>query len=192
MRTRTARRWTIVFAGALISLGVALPVTAAEERGPEIQYVDVGFDPDDRPYDETSCCQQDPDIRTTTRKLWVDGRERAWLTIKFQAYETFIGYWSVIARLDSRGGPRADYRMTIRDDASRVRCWIASRRSSAVRRGTSAPRPVQREACDLPGAARVRAPGQADQVEVVLTGRGPGEGSEPSTEEYAPDDGGYV
>ncbi|MEX2405751.1 MAG: hypothetical protein WD834_00290 [Actinomycetota bacterium] len=192
MHTRSAPRWTIVFAGALMLLGVAPPVTASEARGPEIQYVDVGYDPDDRNYDETSCCQQDPDIRWTSRKLWVDGRDRTWLTIKFQAYETFIGYWSVIAWLDTRGGPGADYRMMVRDDGTRVRCWIRSRRSSAVRRGQVR----QGLFSGLPATCRVPLQfvrrDKRIRWRLVSPAEVPGEGSEPSTDEYAPDNGWYV
>jgi hypothetical protein len=192
MRTRSAQRWIIVFTGALMVLGVAPPASAANERAPEIQYVDVGYDPDDRNYDETSCCQQDPDIRWTSRKLWVDGRDRGWLTIKFQAYETFIGYWSVITWLDTRGGPGADYRLMVRDDATRVRCWIRSRRSSAIQRGQA------RQGLHSGSPATCRVPlgfvrrDKRIRWRLSSPAEVPGEGSQPSSDEYAPDVGWYV
>ena len=173
-------------------LGIAPPMTATVARGREIEYVDVGHDPNDRNYDETSCCQQDPDIRWTTRKLWVDERDRAWLTIKFQAYEIFTGYWSVIARLDSRGGPRADYRLQVRDDGSVVTCSITSRRTSDVRRGQarqglSSGRPAT---CRVPLGFVHR--DKRIRWRLFSPAEVPGEGSEPSSDEYAPDRGWYA
>lgn len=91
-------------------------------------YVDKGLDPDDRPIDRTSCCQQDPDIRSSTRRVWEDKAGRRWLSVNFRAYEVLSGYWSVIARLDSRGGKFAEYRMTIYDDGvGQAGCYLGSR-----------------------------------------------------------------
>lgn len=95
--------------------------------GSAFGYLDKGLDPDDRPIDRTSCCQQDPDIRSSTRRIWEDGAGTRWLSVDFRAFEVLSGYWSVIARLDSRGGRFADYRMTIYDDGvGQAGCYLGS------------------------------------------------------------------
>jgi hypothetical protein len=192
VRRYTAAVSAVVIASLLAPAFLVPAASAAEQSGPEVHYADVGFDPDDRPVDETSCCQQDPDIRWTNRKVWIDRRERAWLTITFQAYEIFTGYWSVIARLDSRGGPRADYRMPVRDGGSLVECSITSIRSSVTRQGTA------RQALSDGRPATCRVPlsfirrDKRIRWRLVSPPEVPGEGSEPGIYEYAPDSGWYV
>jgi len=115
-------------------------------------YRSTGFDPNDRPVDKSSCCQQDPDLRSTTRKVWVDKNERAWLSITFRAYERLIGYWTVFVKLDTRGGQFADWRMRIRDPANgRPGCGV---RKPHAREGHhayySSPRDGSRATCRVP------------------------------------------
>jgi hypothetical protein len=161
--------------------------SAATELGPAAQYADMGFDPDDRPIDETSCCQQDPDIRSTKRKVWVDADGRSWLVVRFRSFEPLIGYWTVVARLDSRGDSRADYRMTFSDSGdSRVRCEIRSR-SSPPERGRGI---LESDG----GGCRVPL-GMVRPTKVIrwrLFSPAGVEGSEPRIDEYAPDHGWYV
>jgi hypothetical protein len=89
--------------------------TQASRQALGFGYADTGLDADDRPVDHTSCCQQDPDIKSTTRRVWADEAGRRWLTITFVAYDQLIPYWSVYVPIDSRGGPGIDYKVLIFD-----------------------------------------------------------------------------
>jgi hypothetical protein len=92
-------------------------LTALATPASAFGYRDRGFDPDDR--------SSAPDIRSTTRKVWVGPRGRAWLTIRLDAYGAFGLYWETIVRLDTRGGPLTDQRMTLGWlDLSGQRCQV--------------------------------------------------------------------
>src|SRR6476620_871626 len=98
----------LVLSGAVIA---ADPAAAVPGR---VLYRDTGFDPDDVPIDPGSCCQQDPDIQSSTRTVTISGARRT-LFITFRTYEALKGYWTVNARLDTRGGPLVDAGMSIHD-----------------------------------------------------------------------------
>ena len=87
---------------ALLSL-LILPAGAGIAAG----YEDTGYDPDDR-----AIVASDPDIASTTRRVWRKHSGR-FLSIVLRAYEEFGIYWRVKARLDSRGGPRVDYTLSL-------------------------------------------------------------------------------
>jgi hypothetical protein len=124
-RNLRARALTAGASVLLVATAMTTPPPVATAAGSTFGYKHVGFDPDDRPIDPTSCCQQDPDIRSTMRRVWEDAGGRRWLTIKFRAYEWLIGYWSVTARLDSRGGRSYDYRLTLWDDGlGQAGCYL--------------------------------------------------------------------
>ena len=91
-----------IVSSALLSL-LVLPASAGIAAG----YEDTGYDPDDR-----DIVASDPDIASTTRRVWRKHSGR-FLTIIVRAYEEFGIYWSVKARLDSRGGPRVDYTLVL-------------------------------------------------------------------------------
>jgi hypothetical protein len=187
LRWHTATACTLAAVCLVAAFAPAPIASAADELGPLVRYADVGFDPDDRPIDETSCCQQDPDIRSTKRKVWVDAEGRSWLLVRFHSYEPLIGYWTVVARLDSRGDSRADYRLSFSDPGdSRVRCEIRSR-SSPPERG--------RGILENDGGG-CRVPLQMVRPTKVIRWRlfspAGSEGSEPRIDEYAPDQGWYA
>ena len=95
------RRSMLVVAALLaITLGLAQP-------GLAFGYRDTGFDPRDR--------TGDPDIRSTTRKVRAGPEGRAWLVVDIRVYESFSSYWSATAKLDSRKGRFADYRLSFGD-----------------------------------------------------------------------------
>jgi len=111
---------------------IALAVPAASAFG----YRDIGYDPDDIPRDPTSCCQQDPDIRSTTRKVRAAGDGRAWLSITVRIFEEFLGYWDMRVQLDSRGGSRVDYKMKIWDTGTgEAGCTVRRRGRSRATSG---------------------------------------------------------
>ena len=75
-RVRMTEMWAVMaLSAALVAVGLIIP-TPSEAR--TIRYIDRGHDPNDVPVDPTSCCQQDPDIRSTTRTVWVDEQGRRW------------------------------------------------------------------------------------------------------------------
>ncbi|HTG48651.1 MAG TPA: hypothetical protein VK646_13460 [Actinomycetota bacterium] len=83
----------------------------------------VGFDPDDRPR-----LGSDPDLRSTWRTVRRGPHGHGWLTVAFRAYEPLGVFWFVNVFLDTRGGPRWDYRMNLIDaDLSGRGCWLRSR-----------------------------------------------------------------
>jgi hypothetical protein len=120
----------LVVVGAMTVLGTS----PADAFG----YKATRLDPDDRPVDESSCCQQDPDIRSSTRKVWVDASARAWLSVTFRTYEALLGYWTVYVKLDTRGGPYAEWRMRIRDTGTGL-AGCSIRKPRVSRRGYYAP-----------------------------------------------------
>jgi hypothetical protein len=92
----------MVAAACLALLIVPLDAGAVSAFG----YRDKGLDPDDR-----KAIGYDPDVRSTTRRVWQSPNGWRFLSVKFRAYEELGVYWGVNARLDSRRGPRADYIM---------------------------------------------------------------------------------
>ena len=118
---------------ALALIGLVVPSPSYATDGRTVRYTDTGVDADDVPVDPTSCCVQDPDIRSTTRTVWVDARGRRWLTVHFRTYEAFLGYWSVRIFLDTRGGPRFDASIRIFDSPPHG-CFFR-RRGSTRREG---------------------------------------------------------
>lgn len=184
-------RWIVALVFVSVMCG---PLPAALAGEPQVRYEDTGYDPDDRPIDETSCCQQDPDIRASTRKIWVDRLGHGLLTINFRAFEYLRGYWTVIARLDSRGGPRADYRMKLyeRGDGP-IFCWTISRRSSSRQHGEARWLPNSAAsavgaACDVP----LRFIRRDKRIRWWLFSPLGFEGKESRIDEFAPDRGWYV
>lgn len=123
---RATRTWGLAPVLALASLAVFVPSSHA---GPprQILYVDARADPNDRPIDHSSCCQQDPDIRTSTRTVLVDADGRRWLSIRFRAYEILQTYWKVVVHLDARGSVREEGRMVIADLLGDLVCAYRAR-----------------------------------------------------------------
>jgi hypothetical protein len=179
------RLFVITF--TVTSLGMIQPATAANQAVPHIRYRDTGLDPDDVPVDQTSCCQQDPDIRLSTRKVWVDTRSRPWLTISFVTYEPLDDYWGVRVFLDTRGGARYDATMSISDPGTGPAGCTFLRRGFTRRDGTYR---------DTDDQAFCRVPlgwvASTKRIRWRLFSRGGGEGTGPAIDEYAPDMGWYV
>jgi hypothetical protein len=88
--------------GGIICVGLLLSMPTA------LAYRDVGHDPDDRPAVGT-----DPDIRSTTRRVFTDAVGHHWFRVTFSAYEQLTPPWNVSARLDTEQGPKQDYVMFI-------------------------------------------------------------------------------
>jgi hypothetical protein len=86
----------------LISAFLTMPGSAAA-------YQDTGYDPDDR-----AVVGDDPDIRSTTRRVALAGDGRV-LKIKVRAYEDLGVWWRMEVLLDSRRGPRFDFRLVLRN-----------------------------------------------------------------------------
>lgn len=148
-------------------------------------YVDKGLDPDDRPIDRTSCCQQDPDIRSSTRRVWEGKAGRRWLSVSFRAYEPLSGYWSVTVGLDSRGGRFVDHWMHFGDDGlGQTSCFLGS----GKRLGTyHAPRFGDRASCRVP----LRWVAPSKHIRWKLFSPKGFEGTGVRIDEYAPDRGWY-
>lgn len=108
------------------ALIAVLTVALVVQAGPVLadrDYTDFGWDPEDSGGGFL-------DIRTSQRKVWtseVDGRR--WLIVRFTSNGEYQFIWQVRAGLDSRGGPRADYIMTIAewDQAPDSRCNVHPR-----------------------------------------------------------------
>ena len=126
----------LIFAGVLVSL--FLPASTATSLTPSnLVYIDTGFDADDIPDEQgAEDFQRDPDIRSTTRKVLVEDAGGRSLSLVVHIYRYFVGYWRIVVRLDSRGGPHADARMTLSDDgAGTARCRVRFRSSGEAHRG---------------------------------------------------------
>ena len=127
----------LIFATLFVSL--ILPASAASSlTQSDLVYIDTGFDADDIPDEQgADDFQRDPDIRSTTRKVTVEDAGGRSLSVVVKTYEAFLGYWRIVARLDSRGGPRADARMTLSDDgAGTFGCRVRFLSSREAHRGT--------------------------------------------------------
>jgi hypothetical protein len=124
---------------AAVCLSLVLPVPAANPMPRvDILYADTGFDPDDVPDDQgAESSQRDPDVRSTTRKASARPTGGRSLSIVVRTFERFYGYWTIVVRLDSRGGPHADVRMRLSDDgAGTASCRVRSLSSGVSREGT--------------------------------------------------------
>ena len=189
MSERAGRAWCVILALAATAVLILPASAAATVRGTDVRYVDVGFDPDDRPVDQGSCCQQDPDIRSTRRKVWVDTHDRRWLSVAFRSYEPLLAYWTVIVRLDTRAGPRVDARMAIFDPGtSPPGCWVRFRSMGPRREGGyHAPVFGDRATCRVP----LRWVHPDKQIRWKLFSPAGLEGTEAGVDEYAPNDRGW-
>jgi hypothetical protein len=184
--TVSVRACCLILASVVVTVLVLPASTAATVQGEDVLYVDVGLDPDDVPIDEGSCCQQDPDIRSTRRRVFIDDGRR--LFVNFHTSEPLLGYWKVVVRLDTRGGPRSDARMRIFDDgAGSAGCTV--RFGSGPRREGEyhAPNFGDRASCEVP-LKWVR---QNKRIRWKLVSRAGVEGTEPGVDEFAPDRGWY-
>lgn len=90
-----------------IALGVVTLATSTLLGPAALAYVDVGHDPDDRAITGSPPIGGDPDIRSSIRRV-EQRRGGRMLVMVIRAYEDFTMYWTIDARLDSRGGRRAD------------------------------------------------------------------------------------
>jgi hypothetical protein len=98
-------------------LSVALVVQA----GAAFAYIDTGSDPEDAGGGFL-------DFRSSVRRVRTDDAGRRWLRVKFTSYGRWEFTWRVRVLLDSRGGPRYDYQMTMWDfDQSGRRCDVRPR-----------------------------------------------------------------
>lgn len=182
---------SILAAGVAITMLAMCAVDGAADptgRRSAPLYVDTELDPDDVPVDPGSCCQQDPDIRSTTRKVAVDDGRRS-LFITFRSFESLVGYWTVSVPLDTRGGGRIDARMRIHDSGvGPTGCGVRFLAKGPRRRGRlSLPLVGDRATCRVP-LAWVH---PNKRIRWKLISRAGVEGSEPGVDEYAPDDHGW-
>lgn len=90
---------------AKIALALALAAGLAV-AAPAYGYEDTGFVPNDRRNN-----RYDPDVSSTTRRVWLASNGHRYLTVTFRAYERLSYLWTVIVSLDSRGGTQRDYRI---------------------------------------------------------------------------------
>lgn len=189
MSRKAFRAHPVIRAAVAVSLATAaltLPASAATafQRAPV--YVDTGYDPDDVPIDEGSCCQQDPAVRSTTRKVGSSTSGRRSLFITFRAFERLSGYWTVRVFLDTRGGPHADARMRLADSGvGPTRCGVRFLAEGPRRQGKlHLPRSGRRGTCRVP----LRWVHPNKLIRWRLLSPAGLEGTEPGVDEYAPDD----
>lgn len=173
----------MALSAAVVLVGLVIP-TPSEAR--TIRYIDRGHDPNDVPVDPTSCCQQDPDIRSTTRTVWVDDQGRRWLTVSFGTYDPLDDYWTVRVFLDTRGGPRFDATMALFDPGTSAPGCTFRRRGS-TQRDARYWFTIDHAFCRVPlgWAATTK------RTRWRLLSRGGGEGTGPAVDEHAPDTGWY-
>lgn len=116
----------------------SLPIAALLAISPaSAAYKDTGFDANDR-NSGSDCCYIDPDFRSSTRKVWVDREGRSWLTLTFRTYDWMAGGpYEAYVRLDSRGGPLAEFRMHVFDSGlgPPFGCTLRSLASGNFRKG---------------------------------------------------------
>lgn len=166
-----------------------LPASAATTSPRAPVYVDTGYDPDDVPIDEGSCCQQDPDVRSSTRKVATSTTGGRSLFITFRVYERLQGYWTVHVFLDTRDGPRTDAKMRLADSGvGPTRCGVRFLAEGPRRQGMlHLPRSGRRATCRVPlwwvHPNRL--------IRWKLVSPAGMEGTEPGVDEYAPDDRGW-
>jgi len=120
-----------VVIGLLVSSLVVAPGVAHA-----LDYRDGFRDPDDRP--ATGGAWNDPDIRYTARKVH-RGDDHRRLTLTFWTYDPLPDWWTVIFKLDTRGGPLADYRLVMYDSDPSTGdpndCWYVPVGTTQVRYG---------------------------------------------------------
>jgi hypothetical protein len=85
-----------------------LTAALVAQVGAAFAYIDAGSDPEDAGGGFL-------DFRSSVRRVRTDAEGRRWLRIKFSSYGRWEFTWRVRVLLDSRGGPRYDYQMTMRD-----------------------------------------------------------------------------
>ena len=122
---------------ALVVSSVAVVSLFAVQPAYGQGYKSTGFDANDRAHG-SNCCYVDPDFRSSTRKVWIDRTGRSWLTITFRTYDWMAGGpYEAFVRLDSRGGPHADFRMHLFDpgDGPPFGCMLRSLATGRYRRG---------------------------------------------------------
>ena len=171
----------MALAAATVLVGLVIP-TSSEAR--TIRYTDRGHDPNDVPVDPTSCCQQDPDVRSTTRTVWVDDQGRRWLSVSFGTYDPLDEYWTVRVFLDTRGGPRYDATMSITDSPP-ADCFF--RRRGSTRRDARVRITIDHAFCRVP----LGWVAPTKRIRWRLFSRGGGEGTGPAVDEHAPNTGWY-
>lgn len=117
----------------LVILAVVASVLVSPGTASAFGYSDSGFDPDDRTF------FLDPDIRKTTRTVSVVNGT-AYLKVSFWAYEYLGDWWDVRVNLDTRRGPRLDFRMDLHnsEDAGSDCSWQARASSDPKRWGDGA------------------------------------------------------
>ena len=185
---RARRAILAAVAAAVATAALALPASATTAMRRDPLYKSTGYDPDDIPIDEGSCCQQDPDVRSTTRKVTTSSRGRS-LFITFRAYETLLGYWTVHVRLDTRGGTRSDANMRLADSGvGPTRCGVRFLADGPRRQGKLIlPMFGDRATCRVP----LRWVHPSKRIRWKLFSPAGAEGTEPRVDEYAPDDRGW-
>ena len=100
---------------------VALSVALLVQAGAAYAYSDKGTDPEDAGGGFL-------DFRSSVRRVRTDEQGRRWLRIKFISYGPYRYVWRVRVFLDSRGGPRYDYKMNMWDfDQSGRGCDVRPR-----------------------------------------------------------------
>jgi hypothetical protein len=183
--SRARRAVVAVVAAALATAALTLPATATTVVRKDQLYKDTGYDPNDVQIDEGSCCQQDPDIRSTTRKVAEGSRGRS-LFITFRTYEPLQGYWTVRVWLDTRGGRASDAKMRLHDSGlGRVRCGVRFLAEGPRRQGRLLlPTSGDRATCRVP----LRWVHPSKRIRWKLFSAAGVEGTEPGVDDYAPDD----
>lgn len=190
MSEKAIRAGTVMLAAvALTTTALILPASAATQLRRDPVYIDTGYDPNDIPVDEGSCCQQDPDVRSTTRKVATNAKGGRSLFITFRAYERLEGYWTVRVFLDTRGGPHTDAKMRLADSGvGPTRCGVRFLAQGPRRQGLlDLPRSGDRATCRVP----LRWVHPTKLIRWRLVSPAGLEGTEPGIDEYAPDDRGW-
>ena len=179
----------MLVAVALATTALTLPASATAPVRRDAVYKDTGYDPDDVPIDAGSCCQQDPDVRSTTRKVATNTNGGRSLFITFRTYERLEGYWTVRVFLDTRGGPHVDAKMRLADSGvGPTRCGVRFLAEGPRRRGVlHLPRSGRRATCRVP----LRWVHPTKRIRWRLHSLPGLEGTEPGVDEYAPDDRGW-
>jgi hypothetical protein len=176
-------------AAALATTALAMPASATAHAPRDPVYKDTGYDPDDVPIDAGSCCQQDPDVGSTTRKVANTNGGRS-LFITFRTFEALLGYWTVHVFLDTRGGPHVDAKMRLQDSGlGPFRCGVRFLAEGPRRKGELIlPLSGSRATCRVP--LRWVHPTKRIRWRLISP-EGFEAGTEPGVDEYAPDDRGW-
>lgn len=175
---------------ALATTTLTMPASATARVGRDAVYKDTGYDPDDVPIDAGSCCQQDPDVRSTTRKVATNTNGGRSLFITLRTFEALLGYWTVQVFLDTRGGPHVDAKMRLHDSGlGPTRCGVRFLAEGPRREGELVlPLLGSRATCRVP--LRWVHPTKRIRWRLISP-EGFEAGTEPGVDEYAPDDRGW-